>query len=143
MIKGADSKCTTTRRMRQNKTKNPPPPPARHSYGSCGSCEGLWLRLQRLLRLLCVPITKLIIIKQGATPRQRFDSRRSRSDAAKYDYNLLHLHSTKSQSIPRKQERPRMGRQRVASIVVIQIWNPVSGSWNHQPDQRNARKTGA
>lgn len=53
--------------------QNPPPPPARHSYGSCGSCEELWLRLQRLLRLLCVPITKLIIIKQGATPRQRFE----------------------------------------------------------------------
>lgn len=114
--------------MRQNKTK------IHHPLDTLTGLAGvvrLWLRLQRLLRLLCAPITKLIIIKQGATPRQRFDSRQSavvsapsaRSDAAKYDYNLLHLHSTKSQSIPQKRER---GWDAKESPV---LWLYKSGIW--------------
>lgn len=125
--------------MRQNKTK------IHHPLDTLTGLAGvvrLWLRLQRLLRLLCVPITKLIIIKQGATPRQRFDSRQSavvsapsaRSDAAKYDYNLLHLHSTKSQSIPQKRKNadgtPKSRQYCGYTNLESGIWYLVAGIIN-------------
>lgn len=108
--------------------QNQNPPPARHSYGSCGSCETLTTTSETSPTTVCTH-NKVNNNKARGDPQTEIrqsavvSAPSARSDAAKYDYNLLHLHSTKSQSIPQKRER---GWDAKESPV---LWLYKSGIW--------------